>query len=147
MNKTRKSVKQILIVLGVAVLALIVYALLSGSGSKSLDKKSGLVSTQGKALQGQIREKDIDLANNRILKVLESVRNIQLNDEIFKNPIFLKLKDSRFSIPRPVRVGRPNPFASIGAEYLTQEENEGEEQVAQQDVGEIENLDFLPEQQ
>ncbi len=126
--KTKKTIKQILVALGVAFGALVLYAVFSGGFQAKPSKggvTGGLVSTQGKSTTGIIQETDVEAANAQILKVLGSVNKIELNDEILSNPIFRQLKDSRFSIPRPVRIGRPNPFAPIGVEFLSPEDGDG----------------------
>ena len=126
--KNKKTIKQILIALGVAVAILLLYAAFSGGFSQN-QAQGGLVSKNGKSVSGGVvREEDVTVANQKILKILGSVNDIQLNDDIFSNPLFRQLRDSRFTIPRPIRIGRPNPFASIGAEMiLSQQQQEAEE--------------------
>jgi len=125
--KNKKTIKQILIALGVAVAILLLYAAFSGGFSQN-QAQGGLVSKNGKSVSGGVvREGDVTVANQKILKILGSVNNIQLNDDIFSNPLFRQLRDSRFTIPRPIRIGRPNPFASIGAEMILSQQQEVEE--------------------
>ena len=114
--KSKKKIKQILVALGIAFAILIAYAAFSGGFSQPR-QQGALVSTRGKNIQGQISE-DVDIVNERILKILRNVRNIELDDDIFSNPVFKQLRDTRFTLPRPVQIGRPNPFASIGTESI-----------------------------
>ena len=140
----KKTIKQILIALGVAVLALMLYAFMSGSFKGTPAKQGGLISTTGKNTMGQIGEDKVTIANAQILKVLGSIKDIQLNDDIFSNPLFRELKDTRFTIPRPVRIGRPNPFASIGVEFLNQNEDmQGGQDTVQ--GGTVETVSFFDE--
>ena len=67
---------------------------------------------------GQVKETDTSLANAEILRILGNIQNISLNDDIFTNPVFQALEDSRFVIPKPVRIGRPNPFLPIGFDSI-----------------------------
>ena len=113
-----KKIKQILVAFGVAVLALILYALFSGGFSQPSQSGDTLVSTKNAQGQSEGGGKDAELANERILKILGSVKGIELNDDIFSNPLFKQLRDARFTFPRPVKLGRPNPFAPIGLESL-----------------------------
>ncbi len=109
---SKKTIKNILLVLLVAVVGLVVYAAFNSSDSKKEQIRGSLTSmlSQGAALQ----ETDVTLANAEILKILGSIQNIELEDDIFANPIFKELKQTDFSIPKPVRIGRKNPFSPIG---------------------------------
>ncbi len=116
--KNKKTIKQILVALGLAIGILILYAVFSGGFSQP-QIQGGLTSKTGKPISGVIQGDDFTVANEKILKILGSVSDIDLNDDIFSNPLFRQLRDTHFTIPRPIRIGRPNPFASIGAELIT----------------------------
>ena len=134
--KNKKTIKQILIALGVAIAILLLYAAFSGGFSQN-QAQGGLISKNGKTVTGGIaREEDVTVANQKILKILGSVNNIQLNDDIFFYSFFRQLRDSRFTIPRPIRIGRPNPFASIGAEMILSQQQEMEVSQGGQQEGE-----------
>ncbi len=62
-----------------------------------------------------------------ILRILGSIQNISLEDDIFQNPVFRELVESGFVIPRPVRIGRPNPFLPIGFDSVTIQTNSSTE--------------------
>ena len=117
--KNKQTIKKILIGLVIAVALLVVYSLVAapnegGQGSNSL---SSLLDTSS---FGQIQETETNLANAEILRILGSIKSIQLNDGIFSNPVFHELKDAQFNIPKPVRVGRNNPFLPIGFDAISQ---------------------------
>ncbi|MCA9352059.1 hypothetical protein KC866_01585 [Patescibacteria group bacterium] len=114
--KNKKTIKNIIFGLIIAICALIIYSALSGkeSSSSQTGSSSSLSSLIGSGSFGQIQETDTDLANAEILRILGNIQNIELNDDIFQNPVFRELEDSRFTIPKPVRIGRPNPFRPIG---------------------------------
>ncbi|MCA9352573.1 hypothetical protein KC901_00110 [Patescibacteria group bacterium] len=112
--KNKKTIKNIILGLVIAICVLIVYSVLSGKGNESTGSQSSLSSLVGTGSFGQVQESNTDLANAEILRILGSIQNITLDDDIFNNPVFRELEDSRFTIPKPVRVGRPNPFRPIG---------------------------------
>jgi len=117
--KNKKTIKKIVIGLVVAILLLGVYAVLT-SENNVVENTSSLSSLVGSGNFGQVQESNTDLANAEILRILGSIQNINLDDDIFKNPVFRELEDSRFTIPRPIAIGRPNPFLPIGFDAFVQ---------------------------
>ena len=115
--KDKKTVKKILIALVVAILLLGIYSLFN-KGKSSIGKDDALVSKNNTGLSGQIKEDDTTVVNAKIIKVLGSISDIHLDDDIFSNPVFRTLKDKGFRVPRPVRVGKRNPFLPLGYEKL-----------------------------
>ena len=113
----KKIVRQIAIALLVTVLLLVLYDVFVGRNSQL--KESGLVSVKkGLKQDDSSFGEDADMVNERILKIIGSVKDITLNDDIFSDPAFYQLKDNNFVIPRPSRIGRSNPFSAIGSEEL-----------------------------
>lgn len=110
----KKTIKNILIGLGIAIALLAVYSIFFSKKGPLDPKQVGLSSIIGNSGIGQIQETDTTLANADILKILGSIQNIELRDDIFANPVFRKLKDTNYAIPRPSQIGRPNPFLPIG---------------------------------
>lgn len=111
--KNKGTIKKILIGLVVAVLLLAAYAALNSEVETSTGTSS-LSSLVGQGSLGQVQETDTALANAEILRILGSIESITLDDDIFTDPVFRELEDSRFTIPKPTRIGRPNPFLAIG---------------------------------
>ena len=113
----KKTIQRILIGLLVAVALLVGYSF--------MDQGSQNQSQQGESLLSifqeteSIDDTDVQLANSEILRILGSIQNIDLNDDIFSNPVFRDLRDTRFTIPKPLRIGRPNPFLPIGFDDVT----------------------------
>jgi len=115
----KKTIQKILIGLGIAIALLVVYSMLApGTENQGVGEKTGLTSLLDSSVLGQIEETDTKLANAEILRVLGGIRDIELKDDIFTNPVFKKLRDSNFSIPNPIQIGRDNPFLPIGFETL-----------------------------
>lgn len=112
--KNKKTIKNIIIVLIVAIVLVGVYAAISSNNEGNGISTSSLSSLTKSGSLGQVKETDTSLANAEILRILGSIQNISLDDDIFTNPVFQALEDSRFVIPKPVRIGRPNPFLPIG---------------------------------
>ena len=133
----KKTIKNILIGLGVAIALLVAYSVFFPKEGSLDAKQVGLSSILGDSGLGQIEETDTMLVNADILKILGSIENIELQDDIFTNPVFRKLKDTHFAIPRPAQIGRPNPFIPIGFDTIvnlnenqkTNDQSNNEEQV------------------
>lgn len=107
------TIKKIIIGLGIAVVLLILYSMVTSSDTPATGNSS-LSSIIGAGSFGQVQESNTALANAEILRILSNIQTISLNDDIFSNPVFRELHDSRFTIPRPTQIGRPNPFLPIG---------------------------------
>jgi hypothetical protein len=111
-----KTIKNIIIVLFIAVALLVVYSMVNSKGQEA-GGTTGLTSsnlTSAFTNSPRVDDSEVQLANTEILKVLGSIQNIELRDDIFSNPVFRDLRDTRFSIPKPTNIGRPNPFLPIG---------------------------------
>ena len=112
----KSTIKKILIFLLVGVALLVGYSFINEgeSGASSLESLTSVI--QGTT---NVNEKEVELANSEILRVLGSIQNIQLDDDIFSNAVFRDLRDTRFTIPQPLQIGRPNPFLPIGFDNVT----------------------------
>lgn len=116
--KNKQTIKKIIIGLVVAIALLVVYSFLSSSEGTKPSSQGSLSSLAGMGSLGQVQNTDVSLANSEILKILGNIRSITLNDDIFSNPVFRSLQDSRFIILKPTRIGRPNPFLPIGFDVV-----------------------------
>jgi hypothetical protein len=115
----KKTIQKILIGLGIAIVILIAYSFIAQNPNNT-NRQSSLLSSIGDSGMGQIEKTDAQLVNADILKILGSIENIEIKDDIFSNPVFRKLKDTHFSIPRPVKIGRDNPFLPIGFDIIAE---------------------------
>lgn len=91
-------IKKNLVLIGVIVAAAALLYFYSSSGSDAT-----LTSTDG--AQSPV--------SNELLATLGNLRTIQLDNSIFKEPLFMSLSDFGVAIP-PVAAGRRNPFAPVG---------------------------------
>ena len=57
------------------------------------------------------------------ISLLLSVKNIKLDDSIFKDEAFISLKDSSILLIPTENEGRPNPFAPIGSDTTITQTN------------------------
>ena len=114
--KNKKTIRNIILGLFGAILLVAAYAFVNGNPDVPTDTGT-LSSIVSSDTYGQIKETDTQLANADILRILGNIRTIQLEDEIFSNPVFGLLEDSRFRIPAPGPAGRPNPFLPIGFDF------------------------------
>jgi hypothetical protein len=117
--KDKKIIKKIIIGLLVAIVLLFLYSLFVPAKDDT-NQNTTLKSLLNSSVLGQVQETDVALANGEILRVLTNIENISLDDDIFSNPIFGLLQDSRFSIPNPARIGRENPFLPTGFDAIAQ---------------------------
>ncbi len=124
----KKTIKKILIGLLVAIALLVVYSFLVPKDGEQANRGAGLSSLLDSSSLGQIQETDTKVANAEILKILGNIQHIELNDDIFSNPVFRKLKDSHFAIPKPLVIGRANPFLPIGYDIILNVQNENQEE-------------------
>lgn len=115
--KDKKVIKKIIIGLLVVIVLMGLYSVFVPSKDDT-QSGSSLTSLLNSSVLGQVQETDIALANGEILRVLGSIENINLDDDIFSNPVFRLLKDSRFSIANPARIGRENPFLPSGFDAI-----------------------------
>lgn len=114
--KSKKTIQNILITLFVGVALLVGYSLLNqGEGNRT--SVSSL--TSAFTSTSSVNDTQVQLANSEILRILGSIQNIKLDDDIFSNPVFRDLRDTRFTIPKPLQIGRPNPFLPIGFDDVT----------------------------
>lgn len=141
--KNKQTIKKVLIGLVIAIAILVAYSMFNG-GSKDSISSGGLSSLIGSSSTGQIDETETMVANAEILKILGSIEHIELHDDIFTNPIFRKLKDTNFAIPRPSRIGRKNPFLPIGFDTLVNL-GQTQDEVVSQDQSEEDNEGFFLE--
>lgn len=132
--KNTQTIKKILIGLLIAVALLVAYSFVNQQDSGNSVGLGSLSSV----IQGDsnIDDEEVELANSEILGILGSIQNIQLDDDIFSNPVFRDLRDTRFTIPKPLQIGRPNPFLPIGFDSVTiqtvQEEEETQEETEEE---------------
>ena len=114
---SKKTIQKILIALLIAVALLVGYSFLNQNNQD----QGGQITSLSSIFKGTdgIDNTNVQLANTEILKILGSIQNIDLDDDIFSNPVFRDLRDTRFTIPKPLQIGRPNPFLPIGFDDVT----------------------------
>ena len=101
MNTPKKSLKSIIIIVGIIVVALIAYFYYEGSKSAS---NSNLVSTPA--------DVDAQQVGVRVLNLLNQIKSLKIDTTLFSDPSYQTLRDYSVAIPQQ-NVGRSNPFAPI----------------------------------
>lgn len=122
---SKKTIQNILIGLLVAIALLVGYSLVNEEVGEDVSAGQLLSVFQE---TGNVDDGEIQLANQEILRILSNIQNIELEDDIFSNPVFRDLRDTRFTIPRPVSIGRPNPFLPIGFDPVSIQEVQQEQE-------------------
>ncbi len=94
---------------------------------KKAPDQQNLVSTDntGTVFKSDVVANQTSKTTEDLLSVLLSVRGIKLDDSIFSDEAFLRLKDSSIFLNPPTDEGRPNPFAPIGTDNPTPAVNTG----------------------
>jgi hypothetical protein len=112
MNSKIKNILILVVVLVVLVL-IYIFFIKKGPGEPALTTSSGdpVLGSTNTDTGSQTSE-----ASRDFITVLLSVKNIKLDDSIFKDSAYLSLRDSSISLVQDGNEGRPNPFAPIGSE-------------------------------
>lgn len=105
----KPSTKNTIIFFAIFVLAFLVYTFFFTGGGEplSLETEKPLLA------QSNVKGKDL-------LKVLLSLKNIKLDEEIFSSGLFINLEDFTIVLPDVGISGRKNPFAPLGKESSAQ---------------------------
>ncbi len=69
-------------------------------------------------MQGNVSLGQETSNNPDLVSILLNVKNIKLDDSIFRNPAFTSLIDSSITLSQDGTQGRPNPFAPIGSDQV-----------------------------
>ena len=118
----RSTLKTLLIVLGAGV-GILAVVLFLGSRSGSTEAPStGLVteSAGGQVASGSLADTDSTARrSDELVRLLNSVSSIRLDDSIFRNPAFNALRDINSTLPSDRNPGRDNPFLPIGQDPVS----------------------------
>lgn len=112
----KKSLRNLLIFLGIAVALFAVYFLFfRNNAAPANPTTSGLSSANRNSAVTPLAASSTSTAGNQLLALLGRVNTLTLNDDIFANPAFRMLQDISITLPPIESRGRRNPFAPIGA--------------------------------
>ncbi len=101
MNTPKKSLKSIIIIVGIIIVALIAYFYYEGSKPAA---NSVLVSSAA--------DIDAQQVGVRVLNLLNQIQSLRIDTTLFSDPSYQTLRDYSVAIPQQ-NVGRSNPFAPI----------------------------------
>ncbi len=110
----KKSLRNLLIFLGIAVLLFIGYFVFIKKGNTPPASTSSLSSTARNSAAAPLAASGNNVAGTQLLALLGRVSTLTLNDDILANPSFARLKDISITLPAVDMKGRRNPFAPIG---------------------------------
>ncbi len=107
------KIKNIIILVVVAIVLILIYIFFIKKGPVA----ASLTSSTGASLTPDATSGNgTPNTNDEFVSILLSVKNLKLDDSIFKDPAFLSLQDSSITLIQDGTEGRPNPFAPIGTE-------------------------------
>lgn len=132
----KASIKNLIIIVGIVVVLLVLYVLFvkpSGSPSSSTLSSSQTGETP---LQPQTSPSSVSSAGDSLLRILNNLEGLELNDSIFFNPAFGELRDISIPLVKEGNAGRRNPFAPIGKDPVPVPVNNGSvgQNIAEQDT-------------
>ncbi len=107
------KIKNIIIIGVVAIVLVLIYIFFIKKGP---DATTLLTTPSGAPATNETGGSATNEVNPGFLSVLLSVKNIKLDESIFKNSAFASLKDSSIVLTQDGTEGRVNPFAPIGTE-------------------------------
>lgn len=112
----KKSLRNLLIFLGIAVALFAVYFIFfkNNTAPKPAATTSALSSTTRNSATAPLAASG-NATGSQLLSLLNRVTTLTLNDDIFANPAFALLSDISITLPPVDARGRRNPFAPIGA--------------------------------
>lgn len=126
-----KILKTILIILVIGALVFVGVSMFGDPQTPSAGTSSGLQSTTNSqplsvgqatttANPSLMNTEDI---NREFVSMLLNLDAIRLNDDIFSEPSFRVLRDNSIRLNQPGNEGRPNPFAPIGIDVVSRNQN------------------------
>ncbi len=122
----KKGLKTILIVVGILVLAIVVYSVFF---NKSEDTSNGLVSVNTSQPVSSLTPNvstGVEIGQE-FISMLLSLQGLSLDTVLFQDPAFNSLVDKTIQFRDPGGQGRPNPFAPIGTDVVSQPEEPANE--------------------
>lgn len=123
-----KSLKNLLIVLVLAIVAAVVYFMFfANSDSAPSTTASPLQTTTGAPVSGLATTDsnvDAEQIGQEFLNQLLNIRSIKLREDVFSRPAFVSLTDFTIDLIQPGNEGRDNPFAPFGVDQNLEEPTE-----------------------
>lgn len=110
----KKSIKNLIFIVGAVVVLLVLYVLFvkpDGSQSNATLTSSN---TGASPLQTRTTQNTASSTGDSLLRILNNLEGLELNDSIFFNPAFDELRDISIPLVKEGNAGRRNPFAPIG---------------------------------
>ncbi len=112
--------KNIIIFVAIGAVLILIYVFFIKGSSEPTGLVSTSVNQNGGIATTPTTGGDEALGARNFLSTLLNVRNIKLDDSIFSDVAFSTLHDSSIILTPDGTEGRPNPFAPIGIDKITQ---------------------------
>jgi len=111
----KSSIKNLIFIVAAVVILLVLYVLFIKSDKAAPSSSATLTSSSTGFSPNQARtEPAVSNTGDSLLRILNNLENLELNDSIFFNPAFAKLRDISIPLVKEGNAGRRNPFAAIG---------------------------------
>ncbi len=101
MNTPKKSLKSIIIIASIIIVALIAYFYYEGS-----------IAVSNSSLTSSAVDADAQQVGLRVMALLNQIKSLKIDTALFRDPSYSTLRDYSVAIPQQ-NVGRPNPFAPL----------------------------------
>jgi hypothetical protein len=109
----KKSLRNLLIFLGIAVLLMVGYFVFFQNKGVSTNQTTSTLSSTARTSATAPLAASGSATGSQLLALLGRVSTLTLNDDIFANPAFAMLQDISIVLPQVDAQGRRNPFAPI----------------------------------
>lgn len=114
-----------MIVVGVGALLLLYVLFVKPDGDQSSSSSLASSTTGNSPIQAQTNQATSTGTGDSLLRILNSLEGLELNDSIFFNPAFQELTDISIPLVKEGNAGRRNPFAPIGKDPIPVPVNNG----------------------
>ena len=132
------SIKNLIFIIGAVVILLVLYILFIKPDNNTASNATLTSSVTGESPNQARTESANATPGDSLLRILNNLETLELNDSIFFNPAFDKLRDISIPLVKEGNAGRRNPFAPIGSDPVPLPVNNGS---VGEDLSEGENGD------
>lgn len=123
MKKT--SVKNLILIVAGVVVLLVLYVIFVRPDGSQTSGTLASSNTGASPLQPSAQPSVASNTSDSLLRILNNLQSLELNDSIFFNPAFDELRDISIPLVKEGNAGRRNPFAPIGNDPIPLPVNNG----------------------
>lgn len=147
MKKT--SIKNLIFIIAAVVVLLVLYILFIKPDNNTSSNSALTSSVTGESPSQARTESTGATPGDSLLRILNNLETLELNDSIFFNPAFDTLRDISIPLVKEGNAGRRNPFAPIGSDPVPLPINNGSvgEDLSEGESGDNGEEDFTTDEE